>query len=52
MKVIVCGAGRVGFDIARQLSGEGNDVTVIDHDTERLRKVSETLDVQTFIGFA
>ena len=52
MKVIVCGAGRVGFDIARQLSGEGNDVTVIDHDTERLRKISETLDVQTFIGFA
>ena len=29
MKVIVCGAGQVGFDIARQLSGEDNDVTVI-----------------------
>ena len=52
MKVIVCGAGQVGYDIARQLSGEENDVTVIDHDTERIRKVSESLDVQTFQGFA
>ena len=52
MKVIVCGAGQVGFDIARQLSGEGNDVTVIDHDTDRIRKVSESLDVHTFRGFA
>ena len=52
MKVIVCGAGQVGFDIARQLSGEDNDVTVIDDDTERLRKVSDGLDVQTLQGFA
>ena len=52
MKIIVCGAGQVGFDIARQLSVEDNDVTVIDHDTERIRKVSEALDVQTFQGFA
>ncbi|PKQ01856.1 MAG: hypothetical protein CVT73_21290, partial [Alphaproteobacteria bacterium HGW-Alphaproteobacteria-12] len=30
MKVIVCGAGQVGFGIARQLASEQNDVTVID----------------------
>ena len=45
MKVIVCGAGQVGFDIARQLSAENNDVTVVDHDHERLRKVNDALDV-------
>lgn len=52
MKVIVCGAGQVGFDIARQLSTENNDVTVIDHDYERLRKVNDSLDVLTLQGFA
>ena len=52
MKVIVCVAGQVGFDIARQLSAEDNDVTVVDHDYERLRKVSEALDVLTLQGFA
>ncbi len=30
MKVIVCGAGQVGFNIARFLAFEGNDITVID----------------------
>ena len=29
MKVIICGAGQVGFNIARYLATEGNDVTVI-----------------------
>ena len=52
MKVIVCGAGQVGFDIARQLSAEDNDVTVVDHDYERLRKVNDALDVLTLQGFA
>ena len=52
MKVIVCGAGQVGFDIARQLSAEENDVTVVDHDYERLRKVNDALDVLTLQGFA
>ncbi|MDP6516816.1 MAG: Trk system potassium transporter TrkA [Alphaproteobacteria bacterium] len=52
MKVLVCGAGQVGFNIARHLSGENNDVTVIDHDQERIRKVSDGLDVQAVLGFA
>ena len=30
MKVIICGAGQVGFHIAAYLAGEQNDVTVID----------------------
>jgi len=52
VKVIVCGAGQVGFDIARQLSAEDNDVTVIDHDNDRLRKINDSLDVLTLQGFA
>ncbi len=52
MKVIVCGAGQVGFQIARHLSGEGNDVTVIDNNAELVRRVADMLDVSGVIGFA
>ena len=52
MKVIICGAGQVGFNIARHLSGENIDVTVIDHDAGQIRKVSDGLDVQALLGFA
>lgn len=52
MKVIVCGAGQVGFNIAHYLSGEGNDVTVIDQRVELIRKISDTLDVQAILGYA
>ena len=31
MKIIVCGAGQVGWQIARHLSGERNDVTIVDN---------------------
>ncbi len=52
MKVIVCGAGQVGFHIARHLAGEGNDVTVIDQRPELIRTISDTLDVKGLVGFA
>lgn len=52
MKVIVCGAGQVGFNIAKQLAAEHNDVTVIDHDPSLIRKISDTLDVQGMTGHA
>ncbi|OAN43920.1 potassium transporter TrkA [Paramagnetospirillum marisnigri] len=52
MKVIVCGAGQVGFNIAHYLAGENNDVTVIDQRPDLIRKVSDTLDVQVVQGFA
>lgn len=52
MKVIVCGAGQVGFNIARQLAAEHIDVTVIDRSAELVRKVSESLDVQAMVGYA
>ncbi len=52
MKVIVCGAGQVGTGIARQLSLEGNDVTVIDQSSELINRISETLEVKALNGFA
>ena len=52
MKVIICGAGQVGFNIARHLSLENNDVTIIDQSAELVRKISDTLDVQGIIGQA
>jgi trk system potassium uptake protein TrkA len=52
MKVIICGAGQVGWQIARHLSGENNDVTVVDKDENLIRRVTEALDVQGVSGFA
>ena len=52
MKVIICGAGQVGWQIARHLSGEKNDVTVVDHNPDLVRRATDTLDVQGIAGFA
>ncbi|TQS72798.1 Trk system potassium transporter TrkA [Rhodobacteraceae bacterium] len=52
MKVIICGAGQVGWQIARHLSGERNDVTVVDMNPELVRRAADVLDVQGTVGFA
>lgn len=52
MKIIVCGAGQVGFNIAKQLAAERNDVTVIDQNPELIRKIGDMLDVQAMLGHA
>ena len=52
MKVIICGAGQVGWQIARHLSGERNDVTVVDNNPDLVRRATDTLDVQGVHGFA
>ncbi|KNX42798.1 Trk system potassium uptake protein TrkA [Roseovarius tolerans] len=52
MKVIICGAGQVGWQIARHLSGERNDVTVVDNNPDLVRRATDTLDVQGLTGFA
>jgi len=52
MKVIICGAGQVGWQIARHLSGEKNDVTVVDNNPELVSRATDTLDVQGVSGFA
>ena len=52
MKLIVCGAGQVGHQIARHLSDEGNAVTVIDTNPALVRQVTDSLDVSGVTGFA
>ncbi len=52
MNIIICGAGEVGYNIASLLSDENNQITVIDHDVERIDHVSNKLDVRTLIGYA
>lgn len=50
MKVIIIGAGEVGFHIASRLSIENKDVVVIDRNPESLRRVSEEIDAQVLRG--
>ncbi len=52
MKVIICGAGQVGWQIARHLAGERNDVTIIDLNADLVRRATDALDVQGVVGFA
>lgn len=52
MKVIVCGAGQVGSQIARHLSDEGNAVTVVDNNAQLVRNVTDAFDVTGVVGFA
>ena len=52
MKVIICGAGQVGWQIARHLSGERNDVTVVDNNADLVRRATDTLDVTGIHGHA
>jgi len=50
MKVIICGAGQVGYGIAERLAAENNDVAVIDNSPELVQRVNDTLDVRGYLG--
>jgi len=50
LKIIIVGAGEVGFHIASHLALENKDVVVIDKDSEAIRRVSDHLDVQVVTG--
>ena len=52
MKVIICGAGQVGWQIANHLAGERNEVTIVDFNPELVRRATDTLDVRGIAGFA
>ena len=52
MNIIICGAGRVGFTIAKQLSEQGHSITVIDQSSEDIQKIDEALDVKAIVGKA
>jgi trk system potassium uptake protein TrkA len=50
MRVIIVGAGEVGYHLAERLSQENQDVVVVDTDPERAGRASELLDVMTVVG--
>lgn len=50
MRVIICGAGQVGYGIAERLAAERNDVSVIDTSPTLIRGVRDNLDVRGFVG--
>ena len=52
MKIIICGAGQVGWQIARHLSSEKNDVTVVDNNSDLVARAVDTLDVNGIAGNA
>ena len=52
MNIIICGAGRVGFTIAKLLSEQGHSITVIDQSSEDIQKIDEALDVKAIVGKA
>lgn len=50
MKIVIVGAGEVGYHIASRLALENKDVVVVDKNVDALRRVAENTDVQTIAG--
>ena len=50
MRVIICGAGRVGYGLAARLAAENNTVTVVDLSPELIRQITTDLDVRGVLG--
>lgn len=50
MKIVIAGAGEVGSHLAKMLSNESNEITVIDTSQERLNALSAIADVITVEG--
>ena len=52
MRVIICGAGQVGYNIAAYLAKEDNDVTLVDYKPQLIAYVNDELDVNGIVGHA
>lgn len=50
MNIIIAGAGEVGFHLAKMLSDENHQISIIDKDEARLHQIAETTDVVPFFG--
>ena len=50
MKIVIIGGGKVGFAIAREMSGEGHDITIIDHNRDSVESLSVALDCMVIQG--
>ena len=52
MNIIICGAGRVGYTIAKLLSEQNHSISVIDQSSEDIQKINDGLDVKGIVGKA
>ena len=52
MNIIICGAGRVGFTIAKLLTEQNHSVTIIDQSSDDIQKINDSLDVKSIVGKA
>src|ERR1035437_1343572 len=52
LKIIILGAGQVGSSVAESLVSEANDITSVDLDAERLKRLQDRLDLRTVTGNA
>lgn len=52
MRVIVCGGGQVGYNIASYLSRENNEVTVVDINAELVANINRNLEANGIVGHA
>jgi trk system potassium uptake protein TrkA len=50
MRVLIVGAGDIGFQLCRRLSQENHDIIVVENDPRRVRRISEQLDVLVIEG--
>ena len=50
MKIIIAGAGEVGFHLSKLLTQESHDIVIIDYSREALQKATKSLDVSTVKG--
>ncbi len=52
MKILILGAGQVGFSVAEILAREENDITVVDQNHRLLSEMQDHLDIRTVQGHA
>jgi trk system potassium uptake protein len=52
MNIIICGAGKVGFTIAKLLVEQNHSITVIDQSSDDIQKINDSLDVKAIVGKA
>jgi len=52
MNIIICGAGTVGFTIAKLLIEQDHSITIIDQSSEDIQKINDSLDVRSIVGKA
>lgn len=50
MKIVIVGAGKIGYSLAEYLANENHDITVVDIDKDKVKLLSDTLDVMTLCG--